>query len=192
MLATQTHLNFSSAEVFVLDCSSGDTHGLFGYQNALGSVVSDTSIFFTAGAAAQSWKIQTTANCSYYTPFTTPWISYYNTTLTAITPYAEFLRDLSATAYKDDEVWCEVLAKVTNASTQGTPYSDRMTLLGTPANQAAGAGLGSWTGEDSLVAWSGKLGLNATITPAEVGPISMRFVVGKPSSTVYADPQIRV
>jgi len=191
MLATQTHLNFSSAEVVVLDCSSGDTHGLFGYQNAFGSVVSDAGIFVTAGAAAQSWKIVTTANCSYYTPFTTPWLGYYNATLTAITPYAEILRNLSATAYQDDEVWCEVLAKTTDASTQGTPYSDRMTILGTPANQAAGVGLGSWTGEDAT-AWSGKVGLNASITPAEVGHISMRFVVGEPSITVYADPQIRV
>jgi len=190
MLDTQTHLNLSGAEVFVLDCSSGDTHGLFGYQNALGSVVSDAGIFFTSGAAAQSWRIVTTANCSYYTPFTTPWLGYYNTVTTAITPYAEILRDGSTTAFQDDEVWCEVLAKVTDASTLGTPYSDRMTLLGTPANQAAGAGLGSWTGEGGS-AWSGKVGLNASITPAEVGHISMRFVVGEPSITVYADPQIR-
>ena len=190
MLATQTNLNRSSAECWVFDCASGDTHGLFGYANAMGSVVSDTGIYFTAGAAAQSWKIVTTANCNFYTPFETPMFGYYNSTLSAITPYVEILRDGSATAYQDDEAWVEFFAKTTTGFTQSTLYTDRMTILGTPANQAAGAGLGSWTGE-SGTAWSGKLGLGASITPAEVGHISARIVVGAPSVTVYADPQIR-
>lgn len=190
MLATQTNLNRSSAEVFVFDCASGDTHGLFGYANAMGSVVSDTGIYLTAGAAAQSWKIVTTANCSFYTPFETPWFGYYNTGTSAITPYVEILRDGSATAYQDDEVWVDIAAKVTTTSTISTLYSDRMTLLGTAANQDAGAGLGSWTGEGGT-AWSGKLALGSSITPAENGHIQARIVVGEPSITVYADPQIR-
>ena len=190
MLATQTNLNRSSAEVYVFDCASGDTHGLFGYANAMGSVVSDTGIYLAGGAAAQSWKIVTTANCSFYTPFETPWFGYYNTGTSAITPYVEILRDGSATAYQDDEVWMDIAAKVTTTSTIATLYSDRMTLLGTAANQDAGAGLGSWTGE-SGTAWSGKLALGSSITPAENGHIQARIVVGEPSITVYADPQIR-
>lgn len=189
LLATQTNLNRSSAEVYVFDCSSGDTHGLFAYANPMGSVVSDTGIYFTSGAAAQSWKIVTTANCSYYTPFETPWFGYYNTVTTAITPYVEILRDGSATAYQDDEVWLDVMAKTNTGSTQSSLTTGRMTLLGTPANQDAGAGLGSWTGE-SGTAWSGKM-VMASLTPAEVGRLSARVVVGEPSITVYADPQIR-
>lgn len=189
MLATQTNLNRSSAEVFAFDCASGDTHGLFAYANPMGSVVSDTGIYFTSGAAAQSWKIVTTANCSFYTPFETPWFGYWNTVTTAITPYVEILRDGSATAYQDDEVWLDVMAKTISGSTQSALTTDRMTLLGTPANQDAGAGLGSWTGE-SGTAWSGKLQV-ASLTPAEVGRLSARVVVGEPSVTVYADPQIR-
>lgn len=190
MLATQTNLNRSSAEVYIFDCASGDTHGLFGYANAMGSVVSDTGIYFTSGAAAQSWKIVTTANCSYYTPFETPWFGYYNTGTSAITPYVEILRDGLTTAYQDDEVWMDIAAKVTTTSTISTLYSDRMTLLGTAANQDAGAGLGSWAGEAGT-AWSGKLALGSTITPAESGHIQARIVVGEPSITVYADPQVR-
>jgi hypothetical protein len=189
MLATQTPANPSSANVWVRDCSSGDTHGLFGYGNAFGTAVSDTGIYFTSGAAGQSWKIVTTANCSYYTPFELPWFGYYNTVTTSITPYVEILRDGSTTAYQDDEVWLDVMAKTTSGSTQATQTTDRMTLLGTPANHAAGAGLGSWTGE-SGTAWSGKL-VSPSITPAEVGHIQARIVVGEPSITVYADPQIR-
>ena len=189
MLASQTILNRSSVDVYLFDCSSADTHGLFAYANPMGSVVSDTGIYFTSGAAAQSWKIVTTANCSFYTPFETPWFGYWNTVTTAITPYVEILRDGSATAYQDDEVWLDVMAKTNTGSTQSALTTDRMTLLGTPANQDAGAGLGSWTGE-SGTAWSGKM-VMASLTPAEVGHIQARIVVGEPSITVYADPQVR-
>jgi hypothetical protein len=190
MLDTQTNLNRSSSEIYLFDCSDGDTHGIFGYANAMGSVVSDTGIYYTSGDAAQSWKIVTTANCSYYTPFETPWIDMYNSGTSAITPYFEILRDGSTTAFQDDEVWAEFWAKTTTGSTQSTGYDDAMTLAGTPANQTAGAGLGSWTGE-SGTAWSGKCDSGSAFTPAEVGDISGRIVVGEPSITVYFDPQIR-
>ena len=188
-LATQTATNRGAGEVYLHDCAVGDSHGFFGYYNPMGSIVSDTGIYVTAGAAAQSWKIVTTANCSYYTPFETPWFGYYNTVTTSIAPYVEILRDGSTTAYQDDEVWLDVMAKTNTGSTQSALTTDRMTLLGTPANHAAGAGLGSWTGE-SGTAWSGKL-VMASLTPAEVGHIQARIVVGEPSITVYADPQIR-
>jgi hypothetical protein len=188
-LATQTNLNRSSGELYLFDCAVGDTHGFFGYYNPMGSIITDTGIYFTSGAAAASWKIVTTADCSYYTPFETPWFGYYNTVTTAITPYVEILRDGSTTAYQDDEVWLDVMAKTNTGSTQSALTTDRMTLLGTPANHAAGAGLGSWTGE-SGTAWSGKLAV-ASLTPAEVGHIQARIVVGEPSITVYADPQVR-
>jgi hypothetical protein len=191
MSATQTNTNRSSAEVYVYDCASGDTHGLFGYKNGLGSVVSDTGIYFTSGAAAQSWKVVTTASASLYTPFETPFIDWYNTSLSALTPYIEILRDGSATAYQDDEVWIDIMAKTAGASPISSLSTDRMTVLGTPADQAAGAGTGSWTGEAGT-AWSGKIGLGSSITPAENGHIRARIAVGEPSITVYVDPQIRV
>lgn len=190
LLATQTNLNGSSAEIYAFDCASGDTHGLFAYANPLGSVVSDTGIYFTSGAAGQSWKVTTTAEATFNTPFVTPWFGYYNTGTSAITPYIEILRDGSATAYDNDEVWMDVAAKTTSGSTQATLYTDRMAIAGTPAAQDNGAGLGSWTGEGGT-AWSGKLQLGSSITPAENGHISARIVVGLASATVYADPQIR-
>ena len=182
--------NGSGASVYVFDCSSGDTHGLFGYYDAFGSCVSDTGIYYTTGAAAQSWKIVTTANCSFYTPFVSPFVDFYNTGTSSITPRFEILRDGSTTAFQDDEVWGEFFVKSTSGSTQSTPSSDRMALLGTPANQAAGAGTGSWTGEGAN-AWSGKIDSGSAVTPAESGHIRGRVVVGEPSITVYVDPQIR-
>jgi len=190
-MASQTsNPTASSAKVWLFDCASGYTHGLFGYYDALGSVVSDTGIYYTTGAAAQSWKIVTTANSSFLNPFQTPWINFYNTGTSAITPYFEILRDGSTTAYQDDEVWAEFSAKVTTGSTQASFYTDRVAPTGTPSNLAAGAGLGSWTGE-SGTAWSGKIDSGSSMTPAENGHIRGRVSVGEPSITVYIDPQIR-
>lgn len=190
VLAAQGSANKSWASVNVFDCASGDTHTFMGYYDAFGSCVSDSTIYYTTGAAAQSWKIVTTANCSYYTPFVSPFVDWYNTGTTSITPYIEILRDGSTTAFQNDEVWAEFWVKTTSGSTQSTEYSDRMALLGTPANQAAGAGTGSWTGE-AASAWSGKVDSGSAVTPAEVGAIRGRVVVGEPSITVYVDPQIR-
>lgn len=191
VLATQSlNPTKASAKAWVFDCSSGDTHGLFGYYDALGSCISDTGIYFTAGAAAQSWKIVTTANAHFQTPFFAPWIDLYNTGTSAITPYFEILRDGSSTAYQNDEVWAEFSAKVTSASTKASFYNDRKTLTATAENQAAGAGLSSWTGENAT-SWSGKCDSGSSLTPAENGYVRGRLVVGEPSITVYLDPQIR-
>lgn len=190
VLAAQTYTNKMGGVVYVFDCSSGDTHGLFGYYDALGSCVSDTGIYYTTGAAAQSWKIVTTANCSYYTPFVSPFVDFYNTGTAQITPYFEILRDGSTTAYQNNQVWAEFFVKTTSGSTQSTSYNDRMALLGTAANQAAGAGTGSWTGKGAS-AWSGKVDSGSAVTPAENGHIRGRVAVGEPSITVYVDPQIR-
>lgn len=189
-LATQSEKNRTSAELTLIDCANGDSHGGYEYHNPLGSLVTNASIYYTSGAAGVSWKIDTTADATFYTPFVTPWIPLYHTGTSAITPRFEIVRDGSATAYQDDEVWAEFGVKATTSSVMPTFQRDRMTPLGTAADQASGAGLGSWTGE-SGTAWSGKIDSGSSMTPAEVGDIVGRIVVGQPSIAVYIDPEIR-
>jgi len=190
VLATQTNTNKSSVEAFLFDCAVGDTHGFFGYYDAMGSVVSDTGIYYTTGAAGQSWKIVTTENCNYHAPFQTPTIDLYHTGTSSITPYLEILRDGSAAAFQNDEVWGEFSAKTTSGFVTSTRYTDAKALTAAAADQADGAGLGSWTGEAGT-AWSGKVDSGSAFTPAEAGHIRARVSVGEPSITVYVDPQIR-
>jgi hypothetical protein len=189
-LVAQTPANKSSASVLLLDCAVGDVQGRLQYADAFGLLTSDTGIYFTAGPSTQSWKIETTANCSFATPFITPPIFKYNNALSAITPYLEILRDGSTTAFDNDEVWAEFTAKTNSGTSLASFYSDRMALGGTPAAQANGVGLGSWTGE-SGTAWSGKIDSGGSLTPAEVGDISAQVCVGLASATVYVDPVIR-
>lgn len=182
--------SWAGSEVLITDCASGDTHGTFQHHNALGSLLTDPGIYVTAGPSALSWKIVTTSAANYATPYVAPPIPVYHSGTSAITPYVEILRDGSATAYQNDEVWAQVGAKVTASSTMATLSTGQMALLGTAANITSGAGLGSWTGE-SGTAWSGKLDGAGSVTPAEAGDLSVTVCVGEPSITVYVDPVIR-
>jgi hypothetical protein len=180
--AQTTNPSEDAARLTVLDCNAGDTHITFGYY----------TYYVTAGAAAQSWKITTTANATIGQPFRTPWIHLYNTGTSAITPYLEVLRNgASPAAYKDNEVWAEAIAKTNSGFTLGAFYTDAATIGSAGANQAAGGGYGIWTGSDANDS-SIKVDTGAAITPAEVGYISMRLCVGVASkSDIYLDPQIR-
>jgi hypothetical protein len=187
-----------SVELYILDCHSGDTHSQFEYHNSLGSLVSDTGVYYTTGAAAQSWKITTQSTVTVHNPFYTPWVPFYNTSTSSTTPRFEILRSGAAggeddsVAYDDDEVWAEFQAKVSTGSTKSTLYTDKMATNGTPAAQATGDGLASWSGEGAQ-AWSGKCDSGTSFTPAEVGDISGRIGVGLASiaGTLYVDPEIR-
>lgn len=193
--ATQSNWK-TRQRAYVYDCSSGDTHGIFGYYDGLGSCVTNSSIYVTAGAAGQSWLITTTSSASYWAPFVTPWIDWYNTGASSITPYFDMVRSGSSTAYKDDEVWAEFSAKTTSGYTIGTVYSDRCSIANEMAssasNQATSSlGASDWTGE-SGTAWFGKCDSGSAFTPAEVGHIRGRIIVGKASVTdLYLDPQIK-
>ncbi len=187
----------ATTEVFLHDCSTGDVHGLFGYYNSQGSLVSDTGIYFTSGSAAQSWKLTTTANANYAFPFVSPWVSFWRSDLgSSFTPYFEILRDGSTTAYKDSEVYAEFAVKDLTTNSVTRNYNDSQlqsaAAIGTTgANQAAGAGLASWTGE-SGTAWSGKIDSGTTLTAQEIGELRGRICVPAPSITVYLNPEILI
>lgn len=193
--AAATILHKGNTSVWVYNCASDDTHYVFGHYDAFGKTETSAAIYANDGATVNgtnvSHVITTTANCSYYTPYVSPWFYKRHTGTTAITPYVEILRDGSATAYNDNEVWGEFSYQGTTGFPQSVIVSDRMTPLGTPAAQATGTlSASGWTGENAT-AWFGKLAPASAITPAEVGTLAARVVVGVASSTVYVDPQIR-
>lgn len=193
VMATQTAANESGAHAELLDSSGVGAHYEYSYHNAMGALTLSGAIYAAdhiTGATPLSWKIETTAAASAASPFVSPWISKRNAVTTAITPALEILRDGSATAYTDAEVWGEWSVKATAASPLATLYSDRAPRGKAGSAQAAGMGLAGWTGE-SGAAWSGKLSPASAITPTAVGDIQARVCVAAPSAVVYVDPQIR-
>lgn len=194
-LFTQTSANKSGGAITAFNCSTGDTHYEFAYADSFGVLTAVTTPYFDVGAKydgtnAVCWKIVTTANCSYYTPFVSPWIEKYHSGTSTITPYLEILRNDSITAFNDDEVWGEFSIQATSGSVLPVFKNDRKSLEASAASQANGAGLTSWTGE-SGTAWSGKVDSGTSATPAEIGMLRARVCVGAASATVYVDPYIR-
>ncbi len=198
-MAVQTPTNKSSALVYLYDCSDGDSHGLFGYYDAFGSIVSNTGTYVTAGAAGQSWQITTTANCSFGTPFVTPWINLYSAGASATTYKLELLRNNgTASAYDDAAVWGEFSVKDNSGFTNSDIFTDRQALVDWAAGTAGstsgrtGVGTGSWTIGSSNSPASFVVDSGTTITQAEAGHIRARVAVGATSvSNLFLDPQIR-
>jgi hypothetical protein len=189
-------VGLAQTEVELFNCAYGDNHYQIGHHNNFGSTVVDTGIYANDGASYDgtnrcSWKIVTTANCSYYTPYVSPWIDCYHSGTSAITPSLEIVRSGSATAYQNDEVWGEFSYQGTSGSPLAVIVNDAMALLGTAADQTTGAlDASGWTGENAT-SWFGKLNPTSAITPAEIGHLRARVCVGEPSITVYIDPTIR-
>jgi hypothetical protein len=196
VLGTQTKANRSSVAVHLYNCTSGDQHYHLQHHDAFGSTLVDTGIYANDGASYDgtnrcSWKIVTSAAATRNAPYVSPWVDVYHDGTSAITPYLEILRDGSATAFTDAEVWCEFSYQGTSGSTKGTSVHDRAAPRATPANQTASSlGASDWTGENAT-AWFGKLSPLASFTPAEIGHIRARVCVGAASATVYVDPRIR-
>jgi hypothetical protein len=192
--------NPGGTTVTAYNCSAGDTHYAFFHRNPFGQTNAVVTYYCDDGATDQnntniSYSVVTSATCSYYTPYEGPWIAKPHTGTAAVTPSFEGLRVNSTTVIQDDEVWGEWSYQGTSGSTQASFVSDRMTPLGTAANQTSSKTYADWTGSptdtdsgDSVF----KLAPASAITPAEVGHIMGRVVVGEPSMTIYYDPQIRV
>lgn len=194
-LGTQSLLNPASGEVILNDCTKGSAR-ISGHYNALGSTEMVSSVYANDtytfdGTNRASWKITTTAYASFYSPYVSPWLDQYHDGTAAITPYLDVARDGSATPLQDNQAWAEFAYLGTSGSSLASFASDRMPLLGTPANQAASSkGAGDWTGE-SATAWFGKFDSGSAITPAAKGSLRARVCVGAANETLYVEPQIR-
>jgi hypothetical protein len=192
--------NLGNAEVFYYNCATGDEHYEFEHYNNNGQTVVSTGIYANDGATYDgtnrcSWKITTSAYATFWNPYKSPWFYKYNAGGSAITPSIEILRDDSTTAYTDDQVWGEWAYSANASDVMQATVDDRQSIAayanGTAAsNQAAGAGLGDWTGE-SGTAWSGKLAPASSFTPQNIGHIGARICVGLAETTLYADPTMR-
>jgi hypothetical protein len=200
ILAEQDIKKKASTEVTCFNCSSGDTNYSFFHGNGLGSTTAVVDYYADDGATDQnntriSYKVTTTAGASIWTPYVGPWIAKPHIGTSAVTPSFEGLRVNSATVIQNDEVWGEWSFQGTSGSTRASFVNDAMIPLGSAADQDSSKTYADWTGSptdtdsgDSVF----KLAAGSAITPAEVGHIMGRVVVGEPSLTVYYDPQIRL
>lgn len=169
---------------YVRSGSAGTNYTIYS-QRFHGSLVEETTIVRNFGASdgttAISWKIVTTASCTYSLPFECPPVAIWNdTTGSAVTATVE---GIAATLPTDQEVWLEMEYLGDASSPQGSFVNDgKADLLATAANQTSSSE--TWGG--STAAFK----LAATFTPAQKGWVYCRVKIGKASSTVYIDPLV--
>ena len=147
--------NAANGQTWIMDCASGDTHGLFGFYNGQGALTSDTGVYVTDGAAQQSWKIVTTRERA-----RAPILDAVDFTCTtrrrqASRPTSTFSATIARLRTRDTEVWAEFAAKTAGASPISTIYSDAGRLSAGTNQASSSLGAGDWTGE-SGTNWYGK------------------------------------
>jgi hypothetical protein len=176
------------------NCDNADTNYRLWIEDYAGSIVSETTIVRTGGATDGttpiSWKMTTSANANeYVAPLISDPISVWNdTTGSAKTITVEIIHD-SVTALTDAEVWLEVTYLGTSGFPLGSVTTDhRADILATAASQTSSSETWTTTGLTS----PNKQKLSVPITPQKKGFITARVFVGKPSYTIYVDPEITV
>jgi hypothetical protein len=192
-LTAQAITGQGADQVFLDNCSSGDTNYHISHSKYEGSIVDETTIVRTSGASDGttpfSWKMVSLAGANFYWPLESPPIAVWNeSTGSEMTLTVEIVHD-SATALQDDEVWVEVEYLGTSGYTTSSRATDRAaTYIATPADQAASTVDWTTTGITNV----NKQKLVATFTPAEKGPIVAKVMLGKASYTVYVCPKVVV
>lgn len=163
-------------------------------EDYAGSVKHDSGIYLTASRDAGtkiSHKFASTANCNFASGrFYGPEMHAYNaTTGSSVTATVEVVLD-SATAITDDEIWLEVMYPGSSTSPLGTWASDaKANILATATAQTSSTA--DWTGIGGF-ANPQKRKLTVAFTPQMAGVLVARVVIGKPSTTVYVDPDVRL
>lgn len=152
-----------------------------------GTLDEETTIVRTGGASdgttPLAWKIITSANTTWFTPFETPPIAIWNdTTGSSVTATLQGIWGGGAVP-NDDEIWLEVEYLGDASSPQASFVNDsKADVLAAAAGQTAGSG--TWGGSTT------KFELSKAFTPQQKGWILVRVKAAKVSSTFYIDPKV--
>jgi hypothetical protein len=180
-------LSMGSTEIdFIRSGSSGVNYTIYSHRFG-GLLIEETTIVRSGGASdgttPLSWKIVTTADCSYSMPFECPPIAIWNdTTGSSKTATVEGVWGGGAVP-NDDEIWIDVEYLGSSSSPQGSFVNDgKADLLTAAAGQTSSSE--TWGGSTT------KFKLGVTFTAQQKGWLYARVRIGKASSTFYIDPLI--
>lgn len=179
----------------LINVDSGNTKNLYRFQNSLGTLTNNTSVYANDGQTVNSvhgsWQLVTTSLCTKHAPFITPWIWRYWNSTSSTTASFEVNRD-NATGLTDDDMWAEFDYVSGTTDTKGTMATTRNArpITGTPSTYSAGAA--SWTGTGGFTNANPQK-MSSTFTPNQGGMMVIgRIQVGVASTTMYIDPNLRL
>ena len=178
--------SYGSTEVDFIRCGAAGVNYAVYRDRISGQLTEETTIVRTGGGGASdgtttiSWKVVTTANCTYSMPFECPPIAIWNDTTGSKTATVE---GIAATLPTDQEIWLDLEYLSDASSPQGSFVNDgKADLLATAANQTSSSA--TWSG--STTAFK----LAVTFTPQQKGWVYARVKCAKASSTFYIDPLV--
>jgi hypothetical protein len=187
---------FPGTRIEMWNCDSGSTNYRLWIKDYTGDIKSNASVYKTSfsGGTAHSFEMTTSANTSYMgSMLISPDIVADNsTTGSAVTATIEIVHD-GAAAFKDDEVWMELMYMSSTGTPLGTWINDtKADMLAAGAAQATSSE--AWTGDtgtgpNGSTTWN-TLKLNVTFTPQRAGYVIANVYMTVPSKTIYVDPQV--
>ena len=174
--------------VRLVNCDSADTNYRYHRQSYQGTITQETTIVRSGGASdgttSVSRKMVTTANSKFYAPLESDPIVYWNETLSSQTATIEVVTD--GVTLTDAEAWLEVEYLGTSGFPVSSVASDRSAdILASSSNQTTSSVTWTTTGLSSPT----KQKLSVTFTPAEKGPVRLRVMLAKASTTMYFCPK---
>ena len=191
-ITTGTHPGQGGPEVDVINCDSADTNYRYVRVRYQGTITQETTIVRTGGASDGTTPISrrmvSTANSKFFSPLVLGPISVWNdTTGSALTATIQVITD--NVTLTDAECWLEVEYLGTSGFPLSLCASDRSAnILATPANQATSSETWTTTGLTTPVTQA----LAVTFTPQEKGPIQLRVMLARASTTVYVCPKVDI
>lgn len=177
--------------VRVTNCDSADTNYRYYWQTYSGTVTHESTIVRTGGASdgttAISRKMVSSSDSEFHAPLELDPIVIWNESTSSITVTVHIVTD--NVTLTDAECWLEVEELGTSGFPLSVIQSDRAAdILATPANQTTSTETWTTTGLTTPV----KQKLHVTFTPAEKGPLKVRVMLAKASTTVYVCPKAEV
>lgn len=190
-LSTGTIAGQGGHFIRLTNCDSGDTNYAYALQCYQGDINHEATIVRTGGASdgttGISRKLATTANSKFYSPLELGPLVAWNESTSSLTVTVHVVTD--NVTLTDAECWIEVEELGTSGYPLSVIRSDRAAdILATPANQSTSTEAWTTTGLTTPVYQK----LNVTFTPAEKGPIKVRVMLAKASTTVYVCPKVEV
>lgn len=189
-VTTGSITSHGAVEVRLVNCDSADTNYRYYRQTYQGTIVQETTIVRTGGASdgttPVSRKMVSTANSKFYSPLASdPIIIWNETTGSSVTITVETVTD--GVTLTDAECWVEAEYLDTSGYPISSVASDRAAdVLTSGSSQTSSSETWTTTGLSSPV----KQSLSVTFTPQEKGPIRVRVMLAKASTTVYFCPKV--
>jgi len=178
----------ASGIVAAINCASNTANYHEKIPHYYGTIDDDSATFLTGsatdGTTPASRKMITTANAKRTQPLYSPWIAHWTDTTGAVTLTVEIFHD-GATAFKDNEVWVEVMYPGDASSPRSALITDASDVLAAGANQ-----------DSSSASWTNSAGtpnaqkLVVTPTVQAKGLILARVANGKASTTLWYNHRV--